>query len=140
MLSVVTLHETLRADVIFAWNEVMVQFSAVPSQAPAPHLEARAYAIAHLAMDEAIGAVAQGARSPEERTAAERSAVVGAASGLLFAVMAARGMHSAADLALLRSVGGIWATTPDVAIVIALALCIVCRLPGTSVTARRSLT
>ena len=68
------------------------------------------------------------------------SVVVGAVSGLLFGAMAARGMNPAADHVLMRSVGRIWATTPIVADVIALALCIVCRLPGTSVTAPRSLT
>jgi hypothetical protein len=71
--------------------------------------------------------------------AAAASAVVGGASGLLFAAMVTRGMHPAADHELMASIGRIWATTPTVAIVGALALCIKCRLPGTRGTAPRSL-
>ena len=68
------------------------------------------------------------------------SAVVGAASVFLFATMDARGMSPAGDHVLMTWFGRIWATTPGVGIVIAIALCIGCRLPGTSVTAPRSLT
>jgi hypothetical protein len=68
------------------------------------------------------------------------SMVVGLLSGFLFAAMAAKSGHPDVDHVLASSVGRIWAVTPVVADVIALALCIVCRLPGTSVTVPRSLT
>src|SRR5688572_8922249 len=68
----------LRADVVFAWNEALQQGMAVGGSLR-PHLEARAYALVHLAMDEAIAGVADLRAVPEECTAAQRMAAAVAA-------------------------------------------------------------
>jgi hypothetical protein len=83
ILSLGTIRSHLRADVVFALNEAMLQFSTVPSRAVAPLLEVRAYAIAHLAMHEAIAAAARGSSAPEGRLDAQRAAAVTAAQTAL---------------------------------------------------------
>ncbi len=67
-----------RADVAVAWNEALE--TAVASSPPkAPHLEARAFALAHLAIDEAIATARGEASSFRDIITAQRAAASAAA-------------------------------------------------------------
>jgi hypothetical protein len=73
---------------VFAWNEAMLQFSTSAAGRLRPHLEARAYAIAHLAMQEALRSLpAQPNDTPESVLAAQRVAVVVAAHEVLVSLL-----------------------------------------------------
>lgn len=77
----------LRADVVLAWNEALVQISATKAGWLRPHLEARAYAMAHLAIEDAIRRADAGGREGEQRATAQRAAVVTAARDVLTTVI-----------------------------------------------------
>jgi len=76
---------TLRADVVFAWNEALLHFSKSAAGVVPLHLEARAYAIVHLAMFEAIEALP--AANAVDDVPARRAAVVTAAREVLVALL-----------------------------------------------------
>ena len=71
-----------RADVVFAWNEALLQAWAARSQPMAAHDLARVFAIAHLAMEEAL-ATRPAPATPAEHLAADRIAVISAAHTIL---------------------------------------------------------
>lgn len=80
----------VRADVVFAWNEALLQFSTAASGALRPHLETRAYAVAHLAMQEALRTLPHDRNAPpESRLATQRAAVVVAAHDVLVSLLPA---------------------------------------------------
>lgn len=89
----------VRADVVFAWNEALLQFSTATSGALRPHLETRAYAIAHLAMQEALRTVPEDRpATPEAKLATQRAAVVVAAHDVLVTLLpAGRAMFDALE-------------------------------------------
>lgn len=76
---------TLRADAVFAWNEALLHFSKSAAGAVPLHLEARAYAITHLAMLEALDSLP--AQDVAEEEPARRAAVVTAAHAALVALL-----------------------------------------------------
>jgi hypothetical protein len=76
---------TLRADVVFAWNEALLHFSKSAAGLMPLHLEARAYAVAHLAMLEALDSLAP--ENGADEVPARRAAVVTAAHGVLVALL-----------------------------------------------------
>jgi hypothetical protein len=75
----VLLGVSARADVVFAWNEALEGFFASSPGHFAPHLEARAYAIAHLAIDDGVREAARGASRAVPRLSAQRAAAATAA-------------------------------------------------------------
>lgn len=78
-----------RADVALAWNEALENVVAVsPTLLPA-HLEARAFAMAHLAMDEAIASLPRSAHAFPDPLAARRVAASAAAHTVLHDVLPA---------------------------------------------------
>jgi hypothetical protein len=79
----------LRADVVFAWNELLLHcatHSAGPVSSP---LQVRAFAMAHLAMNDAIGAVSTNESTPANRIAEQRAAAVSAARAVLLQLIPA---------------------------------------------------
>ncbi len=73
-----------RADVVFAWNEALLHYSSGTAGRLRPHLEARAFAAVHLAMQEALRSLpARPRATPESQLAAQRVAVVVAAHEVL---------------------------------------------------------
>ncbi|MBL9211098.1 MAG: hypothetical protein JNL92_11565 [Opitutaceae bacterium] len=78
---------TLRADAVFAWNEALLHFSTSAAGAMPFPLEARAYAITHLAVLEALDALPADL-ADDDRTA-RRAAVVTAAHDVLLALLPA---------------------------------------------------
>lgn len=85
LLVLVTLTATpSKADVVFAWNEALLHFSSSAAGRLRPHLEARTYAILHLAIQEALQALpARPQSTPESHREAQRVAVVVAAHEVL---------------------------------------------------------
>jgi len=74
----------LRADAVFAWNEGLLHFSqSAAGTVPLP-FEARAYAMAHLAMLEALDSLPD--RGADDERSARRAAVVTAAHDVLVAL------------------------------------------------------
>jgi hypothetical protein len=72
-----------RGDVVFAWNEFLLQLAANAVQPVAPHVEARAFAMTHLAIDEAVGATSGISSNEDGRIACQRAAAVAAAQAVL---------------------------------------------------------
>jgi hypothetical protein len=72
-----------RSDIVFAWNELMLHLTAQSPAPIAPQLEARVFAMAHLAMDEAIAAVSGPRMDAEAKKAAQRAAATSAAHDVL---------------------------------------------------------
>ena len=83
ILAVVLCSFAARADVVFAWNELLLHVAASSVPPMAPLLEARTFAIAHVAMDEALIAAAKIVREEEGRRQVERSAVAASAETVL---------------------------------------------------------
>jgi hypothetical protein len=77
-LAILLLGSTARGDVVFGWNELLLHLVARPTAVPA-HIEVRVFAIAHLAMDEAIAAASKVNANADGRLAAQRAAVIAAA-------------------------------------------------------------
>jgi hypothetical protein len=78
-----------RADVALAWNEALESVVAVSPALLPSHLEARAFAMAHLAMDEAIASLPRSARAFPDPLAARRVATSAAAHTVLHDVLPA---------------------------------------------------
>ena len=74
---------TLRADVVFAWNELLLHFAGNTTAPLPPHLEIRVFAMAHLAMNDAITAATTPGANAENQVAAQRAAAVTAAHDIL---------------------------------------------------------
>jgi hypothetical protein len=68
---------------VFAWNELLLQLAANAVQPVAAHVEARAFAMTHLAIDEALAATAGISSDEHGRIACQRAAVVAAAQTVL---------------------------------------------------------
>lgn len=78
-----------RSDVVFAWNELLLHLTARSAEPMAPHVEARVFAIAHLAMDEAIAAASGPGLDADGKKAAQRAAAVSAAHDVLVQLLPA---------------------------------------------------
>src|SRR5688572_25155369 len=78
-----------RADVALAWNEALENVVAVSPALLPSHLEARAFAMTHLAMDEAIASLPRSARAFPDPLAARRVAASAAAHTVLHDVLPA---------------------------------------------------
>jgi hypothetical protein len=77
----------LRADVVFAWNELLLR-AAVNAPVPVPpQLEARVFAMMHVAMDEAVSSVANEGEEPATIVAGQRSAAIAAAHAVLLRLL-----------------------------------------------------
>jgi hypothetical protein len=72
-----------RADVVFAWNELMLQIATATPAARTPHIEARVFAIAHSAIDEAINVAVRNRHGTDDVIALQRSAAICAAHDTL---------------------------------------------------------
>lgn len=68
-----------RGDVIVVWNEALTAYVSASDAGLAPHLEARAYAVAHLAAADAIAEVGRELHGSRAREAGERAAIASAA-------------------------------------------------------------
>lgn len=79
-----------RADVVFEWNDALIQYSAAAPEGLTPLLEARAYAMAHLAMHQAIEATASRSRPMGAADDAAVAAVAAAANSVLIHVLPGR--------------------------------------------------
>lgn len=73
----------LRADAVFAWNELLLHLAANAKEPLPQHIEARVFALTHLAMDEAIAGAASPRLSAETRLDWQRAAAVAAAQCVL---------------------------------------------------------
>lgn len=78
---------SLRADVVFAWNEAFLQFFAASTVALPPQVEARAFAMMHLAVHDALVAASREPASDDTRLVVLRSAAVSAAHAVSLAVL-----------------------------------------------------
>lgn len=74
---------SLRADVVFAWNELLLYLATHTSESLPPPMEARVFALVHLAMDEAVASATSPGQSAETRINRQRAAVAAAAQGVL---------------------------------------------------------
>lgn len=85
-----------QADVVFAWNEALLHCVATGRVPVAFHLEARAGAMLHLAMLEAIDDVSRGMPVGEPLRSAQRAAAAHSAQAILTAFAPARAQEFAA--------------------------------------------
>ncbi len=76
----------LRADVVLAWNELLLRGSATAPDRSDPLAEARVYAMMHRAMADAVDAAGGVRNGSSSDLAAPRAAVVGAAHEVLSAL------------------------------------------------------
>lgn len=88
----------LHADVVIAWNEMLLHISATAPADFDPLAEARVYAMVHLAMAEAIEAAGDSQSGPATALTASRAAAVAAAQDILSALLP-RGRSGYAALA-----------------------------------------
>jgi hypothetical protein len=82
LVSCVLFATAARGDVVFAWNELLLHFAANSTNYP-PHLEARVFAMMHLAIEDAVSTAGQKGGSPDAIKTAQRAAAVSAARTLL---------------------------------------------------------
>src|SRR5215204_5391198 len=77
-LAGVLVNASTKADIVFEWNVALSKFSGDALGALAPQIEARAYAITHVAMNEAVIDAGRGIGSADVRVVAQRAAAVSA--------------------------------------------------------------
>jgi hypothetical protein len=77
----------LRADVVFAWNELLLHVSAHSAGPISPLIEARAFAMVHLAMYDAVEQASTNTSPGGSRIAEQRAAVVSAARVVLLHIL-----------------------------------------------------
>ena len=75
-----------RGDVVFAWNELLLQLTATEPTFAAPHVHARAFAMMHAAIHDALAGVAVVPDSGEQ-LAADRAASITAAHAVLVTLL-----------------------------------------------------
>jgi hypothetical protein len=78
-----------RGDVVFAWNEFLLHLVTHSAAPIAPQLEVRVFAMAHLAMDEAVTSASRDAQNADAKLAAQRAAAVSAARVVLLQLLPA---------------------------------------------------
>lgn len=76
----------LRADAVFAWNELLLQLAARSRELSSPIVEARVFAVTHLAVDEAVRNAPSSAVG-ERRLHGQRAAAVCAAHDVVVALV-----------------------------------------------------
>jgi hypothetical protein len=95
-----------RADVVSDWNGALTQLSAHASTTLMPHVEARVYAMTHLAMHEAVAAAARERRPVGASEVVARVAAGAAAHDVLVQLLPRRAQQFdgllATELALIR--------------------------------------
>jgi hypothetical protein len=77
----------VRADVVFAWNEFLLRAATNSADPLPPQIEARIFAMMHIAMDEALESVDVGGEDDRSRLTGQRAAAVSAAHTALVRLM-----------------------------------------------------
>ena len=94
----VTLATAARADVVLAWNQILADFFSAPGAGLPPHAQARAWAMTHLAIEQAIVATSGKSRPVGAPTDEQQAAAATAASDVLDRILPGRFNANAAAL------------------------------------------
>src|SRR5688572_31711101 len=72
----------VRGDVVFAWNELLLDLTTRSADLVAPHLEVRRFAMAHLAIHDAVASAAEIGRTKDGLLSAQRAAIAASAQAV----------------------------------------------------------